>query len=112
KDAPNKDQAPEGPETGNGKVSMLSGLTRAFRKEREPAAEPARPNVADDPSFEEPIDAKLANQPLEPGSGAPDLNAIIRRVREQNGTQRSEERRVGKEERAAGGGTVKTKQEK
>ena len=87
KDALNKDQAAEGPETGNGKVSMLSGLARAFRKEREPAAEPARPNVADDPSFEEPIDAKLANQPLEPGSGAPDLNAIIRRVREQNGTQ-------------------------
>ncbi len=30
-----------------------------------------------------PLDPKLANRPLEPGSGAPDLNAIMKRVRDE-----------------------------
>ena len=33
----------------------------------------------------QPLDPKLANRPLEPGSGAPDLNAIMRRVRDERG---------------------------
>ena len=67
---------------GPARVSMLSGLTRAFRKDRD-APEPATP-VEPAVSLDEPLDAKLANQPLEPGSGAPDLNAILRRVREEH----------------------------
>ncbi len=42
---------------------------------------------ADIPSvdLDEPLDPKLANRPLEPGSGAPDLNAIMKRVRDERG---------------------------
>jgi len=36
-------------------------------------------------SLDEPLDPKIANRPLEPGSGAPDLNAIMKRVREERG---------------------------
>lgn len=77
-------------EPSEGRRSMLSGLTRAFRKEKEaPTAteadapvEPAAPDMR----LDEPLDPKLANQPLEPGSGAPDLTAIVRRVREEAGS--------------------------
>ncbi|HWK14441.1 MAG TPA: peptidoglycan-binding protein [Rhizobiaceae bacterium] len=70
--------------------SMLSGLTRAFkgRKDRaEPAvAAEAAPEVAPvEPSLDLPLDPKLANRPLEPGSGAPDLGAIMKRVRDERG---------------------------
>lgn len=86
--AVSKDSGDEPVEATNGRVSMLSGLTRAFRKERDGAGT-AAPAVPVEPSIglDEPLDAKLANQPLEPGSGAPDLNAIIRRVREEHGGQ-------------------------
>ncbi len=73
--------------------SMLGGLTRAFRKEREPQQPatsgdvlPDRPDVG----LEDPLDPRLANQPLEPGSATPDLNAIIRRVRDERGTGSAE----------------------
>ncbi|WP_292243537.1 hypothetical protein, partial [Mesorhizobium sp.] len=33
----------------------------------------------------EPLDPKVANRPLEPGSGPPDLNAIMKRVRDERG---------------------------
>ena len=66
--------------------SMLGGLTRAFRKEREPqqpaSSEPILP-ATPDVGLDDPLDPKLANQPLEPGSATPDLNAIIRRVRDE-----------------------------
>ncbi|WP_292131830.1 peptidoglycan-binding protein, partial [Mesorhizobium sp.] len=35
--------------------------------------------------LDEPLDPKVANRPLEPGSGAPDLNAIMKRVRDERG---------------------------
>jgi len=35
--------------------------------------------------LDEPLDPGAANRPLEPGSGAPDLNAIMRRVRDNRG---------------------------
>lgn len=70
--------------------SMLSGLTRAFkgRKDRaEPsAAAEAAPDAAPvEPTLDLPLDPKLANRPLEPGSGAPDLGAIMKRVRDERG---------------------------
>ncbi|TIV14525.1 MAG: peptidoglycan-binding protein, partial [Mesorhizobium sp.] len=37
--------------------------------------------------IDEPLDPKAANRPLEPGSGAPDLNAIMKRVRDERGGQ-------------------------
>ncbi|MGO4831872.1 peptidoglycan-binding protein, partial [Rhizobiaceae sp. 2RAB30] len=50
-------------------------------------AVPVSERTADAPSLDldEPLDPKIANQPLEPGSGTPDLNAIMRRVRDERG---------------------------
>ena len=84
--------APDAPEqsTPQARKSLFGGLSRALgRKEPKdgPAAEPIEPVLAGDPAPEpsrsEPLDPKVANRPLEPGSGAPDLNAIMRRVREE-----------------------------
>ena len=73
------------------KRTMLGGLARAFagRKDAAKAAaapaadEPAPQSVAPDVDIDEPIDPKAANRPLEPGSGAPDLNMIMKRVRDE-----------------------------
>lgn len=77
------------PEANGGKRSMLGGLTRALtgRKERKAAAEtePAGADRKNEPQLDEPLDPSVANEPLEPGSGAPDLNAIMKRVRDENG---------------------------
>jgi localization factor PodJL len=54
------------------------------RREPSAAAEPAD-EAAPEVGLDQPLDPKLANQPLEPGSGAPDLNAIMRRVRDERG---------------------------
>jgi localization factor PodJL len=73
--------------------SMLGGLTRAFRKDREapqPTVEGAMVPGPPDVGLDVPLDPKLANQPLEPGSGAPDLNAIIKRVRDEHGPGNTE----------------------
>jgi localization factor PodJL len=68
--------------------SMLGGLGRAFsgrgEKVEAPLAVPSVPEPG--PSsldLDEPLDPKIANRPLEPGSGAPDLSAIMRRVRDE-----------------------------
>ncbi|MFI0844232.1 peptidoglycan-binding protein [Mesorhizobium sp. IMUNJ 23232] len=73
--------------------SLLGGLTRALgRKQtvavakKEPPAEPSMTaEQTVEPALDEPLDPKIANRPLEPGSGAPDLNAIMKRVREERG---------------------------
>lgn len=77
--------------------SMLGGLSRALAARQERHADSAaRPDPAlaeradekDDRSGgaagEAALDAALINEPLEPGSGAPDLNAIMRRVRDEH----------------------------
>jgi localization factor PodJL len=78
-------------EPGGRVRTMLGGLSRAFsgRKEQEPAKkEPSLP-VGDIPApaaaLDQPLDPKIANKPMEPGSGTPDLNAIMRRVRDERG---------------------------
>ena len=71
--------------------SLFGGLSRVFggKKQRtEPTMteEPSLPGMeAQAPTLdlEQPLDPKLANRPLEPGSGTPDLNAIMRRVRDE-----------------------------
>lgn len=86
-------RATEGKQTGQsgGKRSMLGGLTRAFtaRRERESKAEERRePDLATGAASVEADDApevKDINEPLAPGSGAPDLNAIMKRVRDEHG---------------------------
>ncbi|TKT74235.1 peptidoglycan-binding protein [Aquamicrobium sp. LC103] len=84
----------EGASETERKRSVLGGLTRALSgrkasgRVKRDAFEPA-PTVAKSaaPSVEldEPLAPEIANQPLEPGSGAPDLNAIMRRVRDERG---------------------------
>ena len=95
-DAMRADKATETDSTSGGRRSMLGGLTKAFssRKARQQAdddqtqpavlAQPA--DAALDPVEDVPdIDPAIANRPLEPGSGAPDLNAIMKRVRDERG---------------------------
>ncbi|TGQ64974.1 MAG: peptidoglycan-binding protein [Mesorhizobium sp.] len=72
-----------------GRKSMFGGLARAFKGKKETQTPPlagSEPSV-DIPSvdLDEPLDPKVANRPLEPGSGAPDLNAIMKRVRDERG---------------------------
>lgn len=67
------------------KRSRFAGLTRAFaRKEAAtPAVAGAEVNGPPAISLDESLDPRSANRPLAPGSGAPDLNAIMRRVRDE-----------------------------
>jgi localization factor PodJL len=64
------------------KTSILGGLARAVRGETKPEVK-----LAGDPApvvqRVSPFEGIEANQPLEPGSGAPDLNSIMKRVREE-----------------------------
>ncbi|MET3578321.1 localization factor PodJL [Mesorhizobium robiniae] len=76
-------------EQTGGRKSMLGGLARAFKGKKEPDVPPlsgSAPEV-EIPSadLDEPLDPKIANRPLEPGSGPPDLNAIMKRVRDERG---------------------------
>lgn len=70
------------------KPSIFGRLTGAIGT-RKPKAAPLEETVSrQEPEapageFDETIDPQLANQPLEPGSDAPDLNAIMRRVRDE-----------------------------
>ena len=75
--------------------SMFGGLTKAFtgRRDRGQAdVEPQEPTVGKAPVVEPegPVDPTVENQPIEPGS-APDLNAIMKRVRD----ERSKPTRAG-----------------
>lgn len=70
--------------------SMLSGLARAFagRKDAVKAAplagdELPAPSAVPTVDIDEPLDPRIANRPLEPGSGAPDLSTIMKRVRDE-----------------------------
>ncbi|MEP9370623.1 peptidoglycan-binding protein [Mesorhizobium sp. KR1-2] len=80
-------------ETADAPRSMFGGLSRMFGgRKRQSAESPAKPavavaDVAPSVDLDEPLDPKFANRPLEPGSGAPDLNAIMRRVRDERGQQ-------------------------
>lgn len=74
--------------------SMFAGLARALQaKKQKPVAaeERAEPMIAPEPDddgspdLDAPLDPAIVNRPLVPGSGAPDLNAIMKRVRDERG---------------------------
>ncbi|MGE3366866.1 MAG: peptidoglycan-binding protein [Rhizobiaceae bacterium] len=70
-------------EPTSGRRTLGDGLGRNENVDVPPLAgmniaEPEIPTV----DLDEPLDPSAANLPLEPGSGAPDLNAIMRRVRD------------------------------
>ncbi|HVW57340.1 MAG TPA: peptidoglycan-binding protein [Rhizobiaceae bacterium] len=87
--------APEAVEAEEKQVrsrSMFVGLARALRSKKQKSSieERAEPTITPQteeasPNLDEPLDPALANRPLEPGSGAPDLNAIMKRVRDERG---------------------------
>jgi localization factor PodJL len=83
------DTSPERSEQGGGRRSMLGGLARAFKGKKEADVPPLAGSAPDveipSADLDEPLDPKLANRPLEPGSGPPDLNAIMKRVRDERG---------------------------
>ena len=70
------------------KSSILGGLARAVRGDAKTEAKlagdpaPSMPPASSMPRVS-PFEGIEANQPLEPGSGAPDLNSIMKRVREE-----------------------------
>lgn len=74
---------------GYGPKSLIGGLARKLTAKRESTAIPAaavEPRVeAPEPQLDldQPLDPKVANRPIEPGAGAPDLNAIMRRFRDE-----------------------------
>ncbi|MCO5070943.1 MAG: peptidoglycan-binding protein [Rhizobiaceae bacterium] len=80
--------------------SMLSGLSRVIGSKKKSKAEPVEAAEEDRPSVEaptvaldEPLDPKVANRPMQPGSGAPDLSRIMKRVREERAQQQAPVRR-------------------
>jgi len=83
------DTIPEKGEQPSRKKSMFGGLARAFKGKKEADSPPLGGSAPNDDiptvDLDEPLDPKLANRPLEPGSGAPDLNAIMKRVRDERG---------------------------
>ncbi|MER9948027.1 peptidoglycan-binding protein [Mesorhizobium sp. M0047] len=72
-----------------GRRSIFGGLARAFKGKKEADIPPLAGSAPSAPipsvDLDEPLDPRMANRPLEPGSGAPDLNAIMKRVRDERG---------------------------
>ena len=70
------------------KKSLLGGFARALSGRKQEKAEQPRqqePTLSGmvEAGLDDPLDSAVIDQPLEPGSGAPDLNAIMRRVRDE-----------------------------
>lgn len=72
--------------------SLLGSVRRAIggrgkKAAPAPQAEPALLPELEEPKLDldAPLDPRIANEPLVPGSGAPDLNAIMKRVRDERG---------------------------
>ena len=81
----------------DGKRSMFDGLTRAFSGRRKEvkdatlAGDAPMADAAPQIDIDDAIDPKAANRPLEPGSGTPDLAAIMRRVRDERGQVKADD---------------------
>ncbi|MCR4267466.1 peptidoglycan-binding protein [Nitratireductor sp. ZSWI3] len=80
------DEDGDEPDTRTGKASLLSGLSRKLAGRKDKPATVAQEQVAQeldatDETLE--IDVERLHEPLEPGTGTPDLNAIMRRVRDE-----------------------------
>ncbi|MBX3583637.1 MAG: SEL1-like repeat protein [Rhizobiaceae bacterium] len=76
-------------------VSLTRALTKNLKKKPKETSKQREPELAGtslpaisaeaapEVDLDKPLDAKALNRPLEPGSGAPDLNAIMKRVRDE-----------------------------
>ncbi len=93
-DAARGEQSPGRPEAG-GRLWKLGGLKRALSGKSSKADAPETVLIADPTDIDDsdappveidaPLDPQIANRPLEPGTGGPDLNAIMKRVRDERG---------------------------
>jgi len=89
-DAEDDEMAPQSDSAGD--KSFLSGLAARIRPGKDMSKSQAEPQFTEDdsppldPSME--MDAETANMPLEPGSGAPDINRILQKVREAQAAER------------------------
>ncbi|EJN05357.1 putative peptidoglycan binding protein,Sel1 repeat protein [Phyllobacterium sp. YR531] len=66
------------------RTSLFGSLTRGL-KGRNKLVTPQDPDIEmelDEPDLKSELDSSLLNRPLEPGSGMPDLNSILKRVRD------------------------------
>ena len=96
--------APGEPAPERGARNIFGGFARVFARGKRPAqplpAEPAplaQSEEAPPVSIDQPLDPRLINRPLEPGSGAPDLSAILKRVRDERAQpSQSGEKEAGK----------------
>lgn len=85
---------PQRPETTDRDKSFLSGLAARIRPGKDAAGTLSEPQFAKDdsppldPSMDMEMDQETANMPLEPGSGAPDINRILQKVREAQAAER------------------------
>ncbi|KGF68662.1 hypothetical protein LL06_15360 [Hoeflea sp. BAL378] len=95
--ASSREAGAEADEVAAGDRSFFSGLAARILPGKDAARSPAEPQFTEDDS--PPLDAAMemdpetANMPLEPGSGAPDINRILQKVRE---AQAAERQRGGK----------------
>ena len=77
-----------------GEKSFLSGLAARIRPGKDQSKSQAEPQFTEgdspplDPTMDMELDAETANMPLEPGSGAPDINRILQKVREAQAAER------------------------
>ncbi|WP_292898824.1 peptidoglycan-binding protein [Nitratireductor sp.] len=84
------DEDGENEQAKPGRTSLLGGLSRAWGARGDKQKTEIAEEEGGEIDFEVDasldaveLDAERINQPLEPGSGAPDLNAILRRVRDE-----------------------------
>ncbi|MDF1599102.1 peptidoglycan-binding protein [Mesorhizobium sp. YIM 152430] len=77
------ERAAEPPQDADQPRSMIARVLGRKRRERDAASASAAPEL----ELDAPIDPAIVNQPIEPGHGSPDLNAIMRRVRDERTVQ-------------------------
>lgn len=75
-------------ETAPARKSLLGSLTRSIKSRGKPDVVHKEPEIetvdnSDRIDDKSEIDSELLNRPLEPGSGMPDLNSILKRVRDE-----------------------------
>lgn len=69
-----------------GASSLLAGLTERIKRDRSGGEEEesllAAPEPRAEPSALDELESEFADEPLEPGSGAPDINSIMQKMRD------------------------------
>ncbi len=88
-------EATKAGQTNETRSMIARVLGRKGKGKLEPVAEDGSVTTVPHLDLDAPIDPAFANQPIEPGLGSPDLNAIMRRVRDERETPRKDETPAG-----------------